>query len=149
MASSLAEQLLSPEHRPAVIQDVARLVEAEVARKTGLGGFALQAAFSVLRGAGPQWLPGVLDRWAPDLVAALEGPFSRAQAGGESLPALFAQEKSQIAQALLGIVDAKANRSANATAVKAYQKLRGSAVKHLEEAVPALAALLERHTGRS
>jgi hypothetical protein len=149
MARPLAEQLLASDRRAALVRDAARLVESEVAKKSGLSGFALQTAFSVIRGAGPAWLPNVLDRWAPELVAALEGPYSRARAAGEPLGVRFGQEKAQIAEALLGIVDTKASRSTNATAVKAYQKLRGSAVRHLEEAVPGLAALLERHSDPS
>jgi hypothetical protein len=51
-----------------------------------------------------------------------------------------------VADALLGITDAKAQR-ASGVVRKTYDSLRGSAKKNVEAAVPRLGRLVEKHAG--
>ena len=53
--------------------------------------------------------------------------------------------KGRVADALLAVTDARAAKSNKGTVKSMYEKLRGSAKKNVEEAVPRLAKLLEKH----
>ena len=59
----------------------------------------------------------------------------------------FVNNKSSVADALLSVTDAKAKNSKSGVVRGTYEKLRGSAKKNVEEAVPALAKLLKKHAG--
>jgi hypothetical protein len=50
-----------------------------------------------------------------------------------------------VADALLSITDKKAERSKSGLVKSTYEKLRGSAKKNVEHAVPRLGKLVERH----
>ena len=52
-----------------------------------------------------------------------------------------------VRRALLSVSDAKVERSKSGMVKSTYKMLRGSAKKHVEEAVPRLAGLLEKHAG--
>ena len=51
-----------------------------------------------------------------------------------------------IAEALLGITDDRAARAPGGVVKKSYEKLRPTAKKHVEEAVPGVARLIDKHT---
>ena len=53
--------------------------------------------------------------------------------------------KSRAADALLSVTDAKSKNAKSALVRSTYEKLRGSAKKHVEDAVPRLGKLLEKH----
>jgi hypothetical protein len=55
-------------------------------------------------------------------------------------------QKSKVAEALLSVTDEKAQRADNALVATTYKKLRPSAKEHVEQAVPGLATLLDKHT---
>jgi len=57
-----------------------------------------------------------------------------------------ATSKGDVAEALLSITDERAKRATNNTAKAAYEKLRPTGKKHVEEAVPRLARMIEQHT---
>jgi hypothetical protein len=50
-----------------------------------------------------------------------------------------------VAEALLSITDARAQRAKNQAIKGAYEKLRGSAKKHVEAAVPRIGRLVEKY----
>ena len=58
----------------------------------------------------------------------------------------FAANTGRVADALLAITDAKASRAKSAVVKGTYEKLRGSAKKNVEAAVPRLGKLIESHT---
>jgi hypothetical protein len=79
-------------------------------------------------------------------VARLE-PFygSYLPNSGRSLGDHFAGQAPAVAEALLGITDDRAARSKNANLVKAYQRLRSGAKRHVEEAIPRIGRLVQKH----
>ena len=89
-----------------------------------------------------------MDNLLDDFAARLD-PFYQAVPAGRSLPAHFVSQGSPIAEALLGITDERAQRAQNQTARKAYDKLRPTAKKHVEAAVPGIARLVEKHTAEA
>jgi hypothetical protein len=55
-------------------------------------------------------------------------------------------QRSRVADALLSVTDSKADGAQSGVVRKTYTKLRPSAKKHVEEAVPGLAVLLEKYS---
>ena len=52
-----------------------------------------------------------------------------------------------MADALLKVTDAKSKNAKSALVRSTYDKLRGTAKKNVEDAVPRLAGLLKKHVG--
>jgi hypothetical protein len=143
----LLEKLNTPGHRPQVIKDCVYLIEDEVKRKGGLTGIAIKAAFATVKAVKPGFIPEAVDHMLDDFATRLD-PFyqSHQQAGGRSLPDHLGGQSGAVADALLGITDDRAQKAKNPMVKKSYEKLRPSAKKHVEEAVPGIARLIEKHT---
>ena len=145
--STLLEHLSAPARRSRVIEDCVCLIEDEVKRKGGLGGMAIKAAYATVKTVKPGFIAEAVDHLLDEFARRLEPFFqSHKQAAGRSLPDHFIGESAAIADALLGITDGKAARSQNAIVKKSYEKLRPSAKKHVEEAMPGIGRLVEKHT---
>jgi|GEM_PF-2104273 len=145
MTTNLDALLTDPSRRPALVRDLARVVEEEVASKKGLSGIALKATFGLVTGVRPGFLAEAVDYLLDGSVAGLR-PLIEVGAGqGQGVAAALRANPPATASALLRVVDDRISRSKNQTLRKAYEKLRGSAQKQVEEAVPRLADTLERH----
>jgi hypothetical protein len=149
MATPLREQFQDPALRAQVLQDALQILDAEVSSKSGLGGLAIKATFGLVKGVGAGFLHAVLDKLFDDFIAAFEEPYQHAIQAGKSPGALVEVEKAAVASRLLSVTDGRVKRSGNAAVAKAYEKLRPSAQKHVEDAAPRLAGLLDRHAKRS
>jgi hypothetical protein len=149
MARPLKEQFQDSAVRARIIADALEVVDAEVGDKGGLGGIAIKATFGLVKGVGAGFLHKVLDKLFDEFIACFEVPYRRAVEAGKSPGAFVVQDKAQIASALLSITDGKVQRAGNAVVQKAYDKLRPSAQKHVEDAAPRLAGLLDRHAERA
>jgi hypothetical protein len=146
--ATLLEKLSAPGRRKLVIDDCVLLIEEEVKKKGGISGVAIKMAFGVVKAVKPGFIAEAVDHLLDDFANRLD-PFyqSYLQSGGtRSLPSQFGEQSSPIAEALLGITDQRAQRAQNAAVKKSYEKLRPSAKKHVEEAVPGIARLIEKHT---
>jgi hypothetical protein len=146
---TLPEILTEPSRRKAVIADCALLIDEEVSKKGGLSGIAIKGAFAVVKAVKPGFIPEAVDHMLDDFATRLD-PFyqSHRQAAGRSLPSHFAEHSGAIAEALLGITDQRAQRAQNQSVKKTYEKLRPTAKKHVEEAVPGIAKLIEKYSAR-
>ncbi len=144
---SLSEALKEPERRTRVVDDCVSLVDAEVAKKGGLGGVVIKAGYGAVKGIKPGFVrkvvDGLFDRW----VVALEPIWAEAVAAGKAPSAHLAAQTSRVADALLSVTDEKALRADHALVASTYKKLRPTAKQHVEAAVPALGELLARHAG--
>ena len=103
---TLTEMLLAPGNRPKVIADCTQLINEAV------------------------------DHMLDDFVKRLEPFWADAQAKNEPVGPLMNARAPQVADALLAISDERAQRSTNPTLKKAYEKLRPTGKKHVEQAVP-------------
>jgi len=141
--------LTEPSRRKAVIADCALLIDEEVSKKGGLSGIAIKGAFAVVKAVKPGFIPDAVDHMLDDFATRLD-PFyqSHRQAAGRSLPSHFVEHSGAIAEALLGITDQRAQRAHNQSVKKTYEKLRPSAKKHVEEAVPGIAKLIEKYSAK-
>jgi hypothetical protein len=82
----------------------------------------------------------------PDMVDQLE-PFwaDFNTSGGSEFGDYLAKRGDEVSQALLTVTDAKATSSGRPTIVKAYNSVRGSAVKHIEAALPRVGDLVLKY----
>lgn len=144
--TTLKETLLEPGTRPAVIADCVQLIDDEVRAKGGLGGMAVKGAYTVVKKLKPGMIREAVDSLLDEFVDKLEpfyADFSAQEA--KKLEPYFVGRAGEIANALLGVTDARAARANNRTVKKAYEKLRPTGVKHTEAAVPGLSRVVAKH----
>ena len=143
---NLNDILLVPGNRPKVVADCVKLIEEEVDSKGGLSGFAVKAAFAVVKAVKPGFIGEAVDHMLDDFVNRLEPFWADAQAKNEPIGALMNGRTGQVADALLTISDERAARSTNGTLKKTYEKLRPTGKKHVEAAVPRIGRLIAKYT---
>ncbi len=149
--ATLLEKIGAPPKRKAVIGDCVLLIEEEVKKKGGISGAAIKLAFAAVKAVKPGFIAEAVDHLLDDFASRLD-PFYQTHLQGlekgdaRPLPSRFGEQSGAIAEALLGITDQRAQRAQNAMVKKSYEKLRPSAKKHVEEAVPGIASLIEKHT---
>lgn len=138
-----------PQKRPALIADCVELVETEVKSKGGLGGMAVKAAFAVVKAVKPRILEESVDGLLDDFAVQLQPLYEKYQQEGSlgTLEAYFGPRSGDVAERLLSITDARAERAKNKTLAKAYQKLRPKGKVHVEQAAPGVGRVLDKHVG--
>jgi len=142
----MQEVLADQAKRKTLIEDCAQLIDDEVKRKGGISGMAIKTGYKMVKGFKPGFIPRTVDALLDDFASALQPVAQEAQEKGKSVGAYFIQEKSRVADNLLGITDKRAERSSHKTIKNAYEKLRPTAKKHVEEAVPGVGRLIEKYT---
>lgn len=142
---TLASYLTDPSRRDRVLDDCVRMVDEEVADKGGFTGIAVKAAYAVVKRIKPGFVRGALNGMLDDFAQNLDPLFQDHLTKGGSLEQTFVGRKGEVAEALLAITDGRAKRASSGTAKAAYEKLRPSGKKHVEEAVPRLARMIEQH----
>lgn len=143
----LAEALLAGEKRPAVVGDICALIDAEVARTSGLIGFALKGGYAVVKGLRPGFIVNSVDHMLDEFVGTLEPLYDEHLRAGDGQPmeAFLAARRDAMAEALLAITDTRANKAPAGVLRKTYGKLRPFGKKHVAEAAPGVGRLIDRH----
>lgn len=131
--------------RVAIIEDVCGLVDEEVAKQKGLSGVAVKAGYKLVQGVKPGFVRRVVESLLPEFAAALEPIRAQALAQGQSVGSYFASHPKEVSEALLAVTDARATSSEHGSVKGAYGKLRGSARKNVESAVPGLGRIIEKY----
>ena len=145
--ASLEEVLNDPARKDSVVQDCMGIIDAEVSDKGGLSGLAIKGGYKAVQGVKPGFVQKVVRDLLPEFATAIDPVYQEAVEAGGSIERHLVAQKSRVADALLGITDAKAERSTNKLVRKTYEKLRGTAKKNVEAAVPRLGGLIEKHHG--
>lgn len=141
---SLVEVLKDPARRRAVVDGGVRVIEQEVADKSGLSGMAIKATFKVVQGLKPGFVPQALNHLMDDFAKKVDPFWLECQQKQEDPRAFFTRRGTEIANALLSITDERARRG-EGPARSAYEKLRPEGVKHVTAAMPRLADLCRVH----
>jgi hypothetical protein len=141
----LVESLGDASKKDAVIADVCKLVDEEVASKGGLSGIALKAGYAAVKGIKPGFVQGVVRKLLPEFAQKLDPIWADATKDGKPI-AFMERERSRVADALLSVTDSKIDRAESDLVRGTYKKLRGSAKKNVEEAVPRLARVVEKYS---
>jgi hypothetical protein len=142
---NLVEALTSDSKKIAVVDDCVALIDAEVADRGGLTGLAIKAGYKAIQGVKPGFVRQVVVDLLPEFSQALDPLYQEAKSRGKGVREYFTANTPRVADALLGITDEKANRSKSGLVKGTYDKLRGSAKKNVESAVPRLGAMIEKH----
>ncbi|MGA7120674.1 MAG: hypothetical protein WBY94_11280 [Polyangiaceae bacterium] len=143
---NLTEALTDESKKTAVVDDCMGLIDSEVADKGGLTGLAIKAGYKAVQGVKPGFVRQAVTDLLPEFARALDPLYQEAKAQGHGVREHFNANASRVADALLSITDDKAKRAKSAMVKGTYEKLRGSAKKNVEAAVPRLGAMIEKHT---
>jgi hypothetical protein len=141
----LAEALTSEERKASVVRDCLELIEAEVADKGGISGMAVKAGYKAVKGIKPGFLEKVVSDLLPEFAGAVDPIYGEAREKGRPVATYFADNSGRVADALLAITDERARRTKSGVIKATYDRLRGSAKKNVEAAVPRLGALVQKH----
>jgi hypothetical protein len=142
---TLSEALSSDSRKSVVVDDCVALIDAEVSDKGGLTGLAIKAGYKTIQGVKPGFVRAVVVDLLPEFADALDPLYQEAKGSGRNVKDYFNANATRAADALLTITDEKAKRSRSGMVKGTYEKLRGSAKKNVEAAVPRLAAMIEKH----
>src|SRR5215470_10894134 len=143
---SLGDAIHDKTKKPAIVADCLKLIDQEVSDKGGLSGLAVKAGYAAVKGIKPGFIQEVVEKLLPEFADKLDPVWEDCKKGGKPA-AGFVSQKSRVADALLSVTDAKAKNARSSVVRGTYEKLRGSAKKNVEEAVPRLSKLLEKHAG--
>lgn len=141
----LGEILKDESQKAGLVKDCAQLVDQEVAGKSGISGFAVKAGYGAVKGIKPGFITEVIQKLLPHFAEKLDPLWEKGQASGKPVD-YFEKNKSEVSEALLSVTDTRIDGAKSGVVKKTYATLRGSAKKNVEEAVPRLARLLEKHT---
>jgi hypothetical protein len=141
----LSEALTADSKKSAVIDDCMGLIDAEVADKGGLTGLAIKAGYKAVQGVKPGFVRQAVTDLLPEFARVLDPLYQEAKSQGRTVRDHFNANGPRVADALLSITDDKAARAKSAMVKGTYEKLRGSAKKNVEAAVPRLAAIIDKH----
>jgi hypothetical protein len=144
---TLPEVLTAETNKGRVVEDCCALIDAEVKDKGGISGAVIKAAYRAVQGVKPGFVKNVVSDLLPEFARALDPIYQEAKTNGKPVAAFFAADSPRVAEALLAITDQKAERSKNGIVKGTYEKLRGTAKKNVEAAVPRLGKMVEAHTG--
>lgn len=148
MAPTLQEILLAPGTEPAVVADCLKLIQQEVAGKSGISGAAVKLAYKTANTFAKGYVQAKVEQLLPDLVAGLEPYWAEFAASGASgFGDYLAKHGDEVADAMLAVSDERAKASRKAVILKAYGTVRGGANKHIVAALPAVGALVEKYAG--
>lgn len=150
MADTLKEILLDSSRRPAVVTDLNTLVDEEVADKGGVSSAVIKTGFAAVKKIKPGIIGSAVDSLLDDFTATLEPFYAdfKAQGGGD-FGAYLSGRGDQAADALLSVTDARAERSSRDSIKKVYSKLRPNGKKNVEEALPRLGQLINKHAANA
>ena len=138
---TLRERVSDPAKRKQVIEEATRVIDAEVSEKTGLSGMAIKAAYAMTKGLAPGMIAKILDNLMNDFLDALQPFQDEALQKGVGLRSLLENRRAEAANALLAITDQRA-KGESGPLKKGYEKLRPTAQKHVELAIPRLSDLI-------
>lgn len=143
---ALTDKLLAPDRRATVLADCLAVIDQEVASKSGLTGLAIKGAYKMVKAVGPNMIRDAMNGLLDDFTRRLEPFYDEHLSSGSTQPLApyMVSRSKDVANALLGITDDRARR-ASGTIRKAYDQLRPTGEKHVQEAVPRIAAVIAKH----
>lgn len=134
--------------RDELIDDVVELIDDEVSDKGGLTGTALKAGYSAVKKLeNGRMIEKAVDGLLDDFTDALS-PLYEAYAddtAASSFESYLDARPDEAVDALLGVTDQKAEEAENEFLKSTYQKLRGQAETHVEQALPRVGRLIDEH----
>lgn len=141
---SLQEALKDESKKAAIVSDAVKLVDEEVASKSGLSGFAVKKGYDAVKSIKPGFIQEVVNKLLPEFAAKMEPLWVEGKKEGAPTT-FFEKNKSRVADALLSVTDSKIDSAKSSIVRSTYSMLRGSAKKNVEDAVPRLSKLMAKY----
>ncbi|WP_197319528.1 hypothetical protein [Saccharomonospora sp. NB11] len=145
MADTLKEILLDSSRRPTVVADLQTLIDEEVAAKSGVSGTVIKTGYAAVKKIKPGIIGAAVESLLDEFVAALEPIYADFKASGASDFGTYLPTRPDAADALLSVTDARAEKSDRDSIKKVYGKLRPKGKENVEEALPRLGKLIDKH----
>lgn len=147
----LKDTLGKPEKRPQVVADCVRLVDGEVASKSGVTGLMIKAGYKAFTTIMPRMVENAVDVLLDEFVVVLDRHYDaylKAEPEKRTPFDAFAKKRDAvIADDLLRITDDIMNRSSKHAIKKIYAGMRKVAERNVAEAVPGIGRLVMKHAG--
>jgi hypothetical protein len=145
---TLTDTLFDPALAPTVQADVRALVDSEVSDKKGASGLALRAGYGAAKKVYPKVVEEAVQKMWPDFVWHLD-PFWQAWSAAPTgtFSEFLVARRDEAADALLFVTDRRVENTDKAVLRKAYGSMRGTAKKHVMEALPRVGDLVQKHAG--
>ncbi len=139
---TLVEQLGKDPIRPLVTADCVELIDAQVKQK----GFVIKSAYAVIKGIKKRFVPEVVDSLLDDWLGKLQPHYEKwATAKQSTFSDYLIARSDDVAEDLLSVTDARAEKTSHTTAKKMYFKMREGAKKNVIDAMPDLSRTLDKH----
>ena len=140
----LQQVLADATGRSNMVADCVRLIDGQVASKSGLSGVAIKGAYKVVKGLKPTFVSEAVSSLLDEFADKLQPLADEAHQNDKDIVAFFESNRSRVAEALLAITDQRAEKQSGGVAKSTYQKLRPTAKKHVEDAVPEIGRLVAK-----
>jgi uncharacterized protein DUF6918 len=140
--SSLVEKLAKDPVRPLVLADCVELIEAQVKQK----GFVIKSAYAAIKAIKKRFIPEVVDSLLDEWLGKLQPHYDKWSVQKTSTFSDYVVARGDdVAEDLLSVTDARAEKTSHTTAKKMYGRMREGAKKNVVEAIPSLARMIEKH----
>jgi hypothetical protein len=144
--STLSDVLAAEDAKRQVVADCQALIEQQVSATSGVGGVALKAAFKTVTTFAPGYYESRVERIVPDLMRRLQPFWADFQSSGNgAFGDYLAGRGTEVADSVLAVTDLRARRSNRTAVTSVYKAVRGSAAEHIQAALPAVGALVEKY----
>lgn len=148
MTTTLKAALLDSDRRGDVVNDLATLVDREVADKSGLSGGIVKTGYAAVKKVKPGIIRGAIDSLLDEFVEALEPYWATFTSGASGdFGTFLATRPQEVSEALLAVTDRRAERSSRPAVTSVYSKLRPKGQENVVEALPRLGGVVEKHAG--
>ncbi|MBN1962036.1 MAG: hypothetical protein JW841_13910 [Deltaproteobacteria bacterium] len=141
----LKDKLCTNEKRNVVIMDCVTLIEKIIASQKGLSGIATKSVYKLIKSTKPNSVYHSVDHMLEEFVDHLDPFYASATKNHADIVEYFTNHREAIAESLIEIADNHAQSIKNRILHQGYTRMRSNAQKHVEEAVPDIAALIKRH----
>jgi len=146
VADTLKEILLDDSRRSTVVTDMGALIDNEVSAKSGVSGTVVKTGYGTVKKLKPGIIDAAVDSLLDDFVGRLEPFYSgHRSSGGGDFGSYLQGRGSEVAEELLAVTDARAESSNREAIRKVYDKLRPQGKENVEQALPALGQLIDKH----
>lgn len=141
----LIDGLADSNKKNILVADFTKLLDTQVASMKGVSGIALKAGYSAVKGISPTYCSKAIEWLLPECFNALDPIWAEGIETGEPVGYLI-QNSDRVAEILLSVTDGRIEKSKNTTVRAVYGKLRNSAKKHVQDAVPGVAKIVDSYT---
>ncbi len=141
----LSDGFLNPDKKAMLIDDCCKMIDVQLASKSGISGIALKTSFAALKGVKPGYIPHIVEQLLPQFLTALDPLWNEGVENGDPV-GHFVISRFLVADVLLSITDQRV-KGVNRPLVRGtYEKLRTSAKKHVVDGIPDFAKVIDKYT---